>query len=232
MIPWKDIITVGSSLFGNLFAANMQSNAADRSSDASAAAARYSADLMAKANADALQFSREGAENSFLNNEAARSGNYGQWAARERRLGTLGEEVEMGPREIPSYVPGVDPGWGVGGSSSSSSGAGGGSSTDAANLKALIDGGLDPRAAVAQFNKQYNRSTGNEAVYYDPAQHGGVATIGLPDAYLAKPGASWDITVRGGGSTPAPAANPRRIQPLNGSSGVADTPFMNLGFYA
>lgn len=70
----------------------------------------------------------------------------------------------------------------------------------AADLKALIDSGIDPASAAAKFNQQFGRTSGNEAVYYDPSQHGGVATVGLPDAYLSQEGNGWSITPRSGGS--------------------------------
>lgn len=107
--PWGALIGAGIGLFGDLFGAHMQSKGADQVAEIAAAAARYTADLQAKATADALAFEKASAENSFLNSEAARKGNYGFTVAREHRLGSLGEEVGMAPREIPDYVPGVDP---------------------------------------------------------------------------------------------------------------------------
>lgn len=103
------LFQAGTNLFGNLFGAWMQGNAADKAAAAEAAAVKYAAELQDAAGKRAEQFSREQAENAFLNNEAARRGNYDLNAARERRLGFIGDEVGLGPREIPGYVPGVDP---------------------------------------------------------------------------------------------------------------------------
>lgn len=76
----------------------------------------------------------------------------------------------------------------------------------AADLKALIDSGLDPQQAATQFNKKYGRSTGNEAQYYAPsAQTSGKAVIGLPDAYLSQEPQGWAITQRG--AAPSSAAS-------------------------
>ncbi len=125
-VPWGDIFKIGSSLFGNLFAANMQSNAAEQGAALQAAAAKYAADKAAEAQANALKFQYDSSENAFQNNEAARQGNYGVFAARERRLGTIGQEVGLGEREIPAYVPGVDPKFGSTGTTSTSTGTGGG----------------------------------------------------------------------------------------------------------
>ena len=65
----------------------------------------------------------------------------------------------------------------------------------AAYLKSLIDGGLSPQAAIAQFNQETGRTTGNEAVYYGPEVHGR-ATIGLPEAYLSNEPGGWAVTQR------------------------------------
>lgn len=107
-------IGVGATLFGNLFGAHMSSSAASEAAAEQAAALKYSADLQAKGAADALAFTRSQAENAFQNNEASRHGNYDQWAARERRIGSVGDllQLGLGPREIPQYVPGVDPNFG------------------------------------------------------------------------------------------------------------------------
>lgn len=73
-------------------------------------------------------------------------------------------------------------------------------SGSAADLKALIDGGMNPQQAAAAFNQKYGRTTGNEAAYYAPsAQTSGKAVIGLPDAYLSQEPQGWAITQRGGG---------------------------------
>lgn len=88
--------------------------------------------------------------------------------------------------------------------SGQSTGARGGS---AADLKALIDGGMNPQQAAQAFNQKFGRSTGNEAVYYAPsAQTSGKAVLGLPDAYISQEPQGWAITQRGGG---APAARPQ-----------------------
>lgn len=108
------------SLFGSLFGAKMQSgaakNAAQIQSDAAERVARAqieaenrSAELRAQTSRDAEKFAREQAQNAFQNDEAARRGNYDMWAASQRRKGSIGDILGFRPREIPSYVPGVDP---------------------------------------------------------------------------------------------------------------------------
>lgn len=107
--PWGSIISAGSSLFGNLFGANKQAQTANQAAEIEAAAQKYAADQTAAATAAALAFQKQSAENSFQNTEADRQGNYGQWAAREARLGSVGAALGYGGRTIPAYVPGVDP---------------------------------------------------------------------------------------------------------------------------
>lgn len=90
-------------------------------------------------------------------------------------------------------------------------------SADAQTLLRWIMFGKSPQDAIAQFNRQFGRSTGNEAVYYDPSVHGR-ATIGLPEAYLSQESDGWRLTQRtpegpGGGGVdqrrdPGPAPNP------------------------
>lgn len=98
-------INAGTQIYG----ANMQSNAAQASTEAGAAAQKYSADLQAKAQAEALAFARQQAETDWQNQELARSANYGQWNAREGRISDFGGSVGLPARQSPAYVPGIDP---------------------------------------------------------------------------------------------------------------------------
>lgn len=198
------LAAAGATTATSLYSANKQSGAAQDAAKLQTDAANKSAELQSKSAADALAFQKQQAAQDLQTTNATQQANYNQWAARESRLSNFQQALGMAPRNIPAYQPLPN------GQSAPTSGpmpsgqapSGGGNATA---LKALLDQGMDPQQAVAQFNKQFGRSTGNEAVYYDPSQHGGVATIGLPDAYLAKPGNSWDITVRGAAATPSAA---------------------------
>lgn len=189
-------------------------------------AANHAGDLNAKAATDQLAYLQQKDAQDQRNWEATTAENrrqfdttqalnLDQYNKKEARLGSyrsIGAGATgtladlMGIRMVPqpggaSLPPAAAPS-----ASGASTGTGAAPGGDAAALKAMLDGGLAPQEAVARFNQQFGRTTGNEAQYYDPSQHGGVATIGLPDAYLAKPGASWDITTRAGGGAPAAAA--------------------------
>lgn len=85
--PWGTVIGAGIGLVGSLFGAHSQS----------------------KANKEAITFQKQQAQNSYLNNEVSRRANYDIWAARERRLASIGQALGYAPREIPAYAPGIDP---------------------------------------------------------------------------------------------------------------------------
>lgn len=87
----------------------MASHSAGKAANQQTAAANHAADLQSKAAADTLAFQRQQAEADFQNSETSRHGNYDQWAAGQRRLQTLNDLLGLGPRDIPDYVPGIDP---------------------------------------------------------------------------------------------------------------------------
>lgn len=154
--PWGAIIGGALGLFGSLFGAHEQSDAATQAAQINAqaqqqiaqmnaAAAKYAADLQAKSAADALTFSKAGAENSFQNNEVSRAGNYDQWSAAQNRVGSVGKLLGFGDREIPAYRPGVDPNF---------SGSGSGGSSAASRPLPTFDPSMgDPTTAISAYFK-------------------------------------------------------------------------------
>lgn len=86
-------ITAGATAGGQIYGAHKQASAQNKA-----------AQLQAQAAAQALQFQREQAYRDQQNFNATQKANYDQWAAREGRLGTLGEMFGRGPRYIPPYV--------------------------------------------------------------------------------------------------------------------------------
>jgi hypothetical protein len=105
----SQLVRGGFDLFGSLFSGKMAANGQTEAARIASESAKYAADLQAKANTEATAFSRAQAENTWQNSEAARHGNYDQWAAGQHRLQSVGDYLGLGPREIPSYVPGIDP---------------------------------------------------------------------------------------------------------------------------
>lgn len=68
-----------------------------------ASGANHAADLQSRASQDALAFQRGESTRDQANFEATQHANYDQWAAREGRIGQLGDLLGMGPRQIPAY---------------------------------------------------------------------------------------------------------------------------------
>lgn len=113
-IPLALAIPGAVSLFSSLFGAKQQDSTATKIAKTQADAQAKANAISEKASADALAFTKGEADRSFRSSEASRRGNYDWDAARERRIGSIGEMVGLGPREIPNYVP-TDPGAGGGG---------------------------------------------------------------------------------------------------------------------
>lgn len=214
---------------GNTKGAQISSDAALRAAQIQADSARETARLQTEAATKAAQLQKESSDAALgftkqqalygaQSAETDRSANYQQWAAKERRLGSIGEMVGLGQRDIPSYVPSPTPNFDTPGSGGAA--AGGGPSQAAQYLKGLLDTGKDPQAAIADTNAKFGLSPDkqNSAMYYDPSQHGGVATIGLPDSYLALKDGKWEMTVRNGSAAPAAAAK-------------TTTPYRSVGDY-
>ena len=89
--------------------ASKQAGAAQRAAELQTASANRAADIQAKAAADALAFQRQQAEADWRNSEITRQANYEQWRSGQQRLSPLGELLGLGPRQIPGYVPSIDP---------------------------------------------------------------------------------------------------------------------------
>lgn len=107
-MPIAAAVAGGTALAG-VVGAKLTSNASRDAATAEGSAQKYAADLQTKSNAEALAFTKQQGENAYQNTEAARQGNYGMYAAAQRRLGSIGSLIGAAPREIPNYVPGVDP---------------------------------------------------------------------------------------------------------------------------
>lgn len=228
------LFQTGAGLFGNIFGAWMASSGADKAAQQSAQAAEYAAKLQYDANQQALRFSRESAENAYLNSEAARKGNYDIWSAGQRRLGFLGSEVGLPDREIPAYVPGVDPRFTDGGAPGApgapASSGGAGPNDPLLNLaKQATAKGLRGQAAVDWINQQQpgaavvvkagSASPAGKLVWYDK----GALPNGTPSGKFQVAGQweysddpnSWQngaptayryVPLTGGGGSSAPAS--------------------------
>lgn len=219
-------IAAGTMAGTNLVGAHMQGNAARDAARMQTGAADRAAEAQREGQREAQAFLERQAGYDANVAETNRHANYDQYVASRAKLNSVADLLGMPHEQIPGYVPlpsspfaggaaGARP---VGsGATPPAAAARGGSAED---LRALIAGGMDPQQAVAQFNQRYGRTTGNEARYYDPSQHGGVATIGLPEAYLSLEPNGWQITPRGN-SAPS---GPYRAPSIEGVFGGSATP--------
>lgn len=92
---------------GAITSAKMQSSAAGSAANKQTAAANHAADVQGQSSREALDFAKQQAQQEATNAETTRRANYDQWASRERRLGSVGDALGYGGRDIPAYVPGA-----------------------------------------------------------------------------------------------------------------------------
>lgn len=203
-------VAAGAAGTAGIVGAKISANANDRA-----------ADIGKQSNDEALAFQKSQAAQDQANYEAAQRANYNQYVNKVHAAQALGDTINFHLPDPAPYQPSNVPTGGAQTSSATTSAPANAGS--AAALKTLIDQGMDPQQAVAQFNRQYGRTTGNEAVYYDPSQHGGVATIGLPDAYLSLESNGWQITPRAGGGA-APARSIASALPSSSAMSYAPAP--------
>lgn len=108
--PWLGTAIAGvAGGAATIAAGKMGANAARRGAEESTRGANYAADRQLEASREAERFARQQAQQQWAQQEADRRANYDQWVARERRLGSIAEQLGYGRREIPGYVPSVDP---------------------------------------------------------------------------------------------------------------------------
>lgn len=89
-------------------AAGISASAAKDAANTSASAAKYEADQQTKANEETLAFEKQQAEAAYQSGESTRRANYDQWAAHEGTIASAAAKYGI-TRNIPAYVPGVDP---------------------------------------------------------------------------------------------------------------------------
>jgi hypothetical protein len=126
-------LVAGATAGGAVASGAIQSRAIGKSADKQTQAANYAADVQSRSTADALKFQKEQALRDQERFEATQRANYDQWAAREGRLGTLGEMIGMGSRNIPGYVPVT-----AGGTTTTARGATPSASVPGGNYQALF----------------------------------------------------------------------------------------------
>lgn len=102
---WGAVAAGGAAATGQIIAGKMQSGAAKKSAQLQTASADKAAELQAQSTREALDFQKAEAARARADAETTRRANYEQWAAQQRRLGTLSQLLGLGAPEIPGYVP-------------------------------------------------------------------------------------------------------------------------------
>lgn len=111
----SDTFGVGAAIsgtaqaIGNVTAAHEQADAAEAAAKTTADATDYGATVSGEANANTLAFNQAQAQNTAQNTEVNRKANYGQWAAHEGDMSSIGAILGLPGKTIPAYVPGVTP---------------------------------------------------------------------------------------------------------------------------
>lgn len=182
--------------------AQIQSTAQEQIAAENAAAQKYAADLQAKATADALAFSKAGAENTYQNNEVSREGSYDDYAAAQNRIGGISKLLGMGDRAIPAYRPGVDPNFSGDGTTAPST-----SGVNYQPLVSALNQGQTPQQVIDQFNSSQGLPNGSSYAWRAIPGAPGGGVVEIPGgAYLAPgPDGTWGYTAGPSGST-SPAA--------------------------
>ena len=119
---WGAVAAGGAAATGQIIGAKMQSGAANKAAQLQTESANKGAELQAQSTREALDFQKAEAAKARQDAEVTRRANYDQWAAQQRRLGTLGQLLGLAPPEIPAYVP-LDAGAGTLGAALPSTGA-------------------------------------------------------------------------------------------------------------
>ena len=89
----------------SIYAAKKQSDTALKGAQLQTDASNRAADLQTQSAKDALDFQKQQAAQDLVTHNATAKGNYDQWAARERRISSLGSALGMAPRDIPGFQP-------------------------------------------------------------------------------------------------------------------------------
>jgi hypothetical protein len=190
------------------------------------ASTKYASDAQSQASANQLAFLRQQATYDAASAEANRSGNYDQWAAKQRQLGTVGQALGLPARDIPAYVP--LPAYG-GGTTAPAAGTGpaasvvpgvvgpgpGPSATSGGALPTVSAANGDIATQVAAYYTARGVTPNPSSVAYWASKWN---EFGAKDpAYFNQRLGQADEFTGGGGSAPAAtsAAAPQRYQPLS-----------------
>ena len=217
----------GGSAIAGIAGAKIQSGAAGRAADAQTQAANKAAEIQAQSAREALQFQREAAAQDAQRFDVTQRGNYEQNAARERRLGSIGQLVGLAPREIPAYQsiqPGQSPqGMNTGGADPKIA-----SAIQAYQAAHPVSEGIAPLAAALKsqgFNVDrymYGSTPSDNELDIAGQKYKVLGGEKTPGAYWYQPG--MDDSAPGASVMAPKTTNPNTIGGLVGSPYAATSP--------
>ncbi len=222
-------IAAAASSGAAIYSAHKQSDTAETAAKLATDATTHGADLQKQSNDEALAFTKSQAEADYQNQEIARRANYDQTAAKQARLGTLGNMLGLPPPTMPDYVPSVDPRYTTAGSApapgSGAAPAGGtpapGTTTPGSQTPAGAPG--SSAAALADFYKSIGvtpgarGSGGTDLAYYADQMdaHGGptAANVGYFTGRIKQDLAGTTGSAAPPGATPPTGTLGAMLQP-------------------
>jgi hypothetical protein len=205
-------LAAGATAGGQIYAAHAGSEAATEGARLQSDATSHGIDAQSRANQDALDFQKEQLTRAEQRQQEAERANYQQYYTRALGARTLGQSIGF---DLPEpLAPGSKIPAGTSGGRRTSQYAG-----QDATLGELLKSGVDPAQAIAQFNQQYGRTTGNEATFAHDN------TIAVPSGYYATGANGWQFApgdhsgTLGGALTMAPTGSLGNV--LNPQTAVA-----------
>lgn len=200
-------IIAASALAGS---AAISAKASSSSAKTQSNAANHAADIQSQSNSEALRFQQQEAANARADAERTQHANYDMWAAKERRMGSLGALIGQGNREIPAYQP-MNPA-GAPAAPGAPQPSGDLSSAQASFDKLFPDATLTPqmvKAKEAELKALGFTLRPNAAGVVGKVQYGGGPIIDIiQGAGSGVNKKQWLLPTVGGAPSPAPQASP------------------------
>lgn len=201
---------IAASSAASTYAAHKQSSSADKSAQMQTQSANQAAQLQSQSNSEALKFQQQEAANARADAERTQHANYDMWAAKERRMGSLGALIGQGNREIPAYQP-MNP-TGAPAAPGAPQPSGDLSSAQASFDKLFPDATLTPqmvKAKEAELKALGFTLRPNAAGVVGKVQYGGGPIIDIiQGAGSGVNKKQWLLPTAGGAPSPAPQASP------------------------
>lgn len=99
------IAAAAASSTASAIAAKKQSQTAKEVAQIQTSSSDKALEAQTQSNREALDFQKQQAAQDLITHNATAKANYDQWAAREKRISSLGAALGLAPRDIPAFVP-------------------------------------------------------------------------------------------------------------------------------